>query len=413
MPADAAASAGWNDAHSGPAVAWKVHKKHKFSPQAKDCAEVNTERLEDEQMVADDNWVGGFYMEVWVDGWDVDKTVTIDFHTTEIEFPKHACQNVRVVGYTDTTVTLLLQQQRWICCESFGCALKGTRPEHVSFSCDVLGSPPPSPPPTPSPPPPPSPPLPRPPPPPHPPPPPMQAAPPSPPPPPIVHVGEDGVIISSSWAPPPPPPPMLRLPPPPPTHIESSHGGGSTIGMMALLVAFVYWAQYKGHISLPFELPFLPRRRPKGAVAIGAEADGMPRPRAKAKSVTVHVSRGLDGGDDDDELELPIKGLKSVSELGGAVADMLAAQLGVEEPFKLFYVDTDGDELLVNAHTTLKELINSEHVTARLERLELPPPRAVRAERQHAKASAPMKPAPKPGRPKAQPPPPRQSHDFD
>ena len=47
-------------------------------------------------MVADDNWVGGFYMEVWVDGWDVDKTVTIDFHTPEIEFPKHACQNVRV-----------------------------------------------------------------------------------------------------------------------------------------------------------------------------------------------------------------------------------------------------------------------------------------------------------------------------
>lgn len=87
---------GWNPEHSGPAVEYKVHKKHKFSPAAKDCAEINTERFEDEQMVTDDNWVGGFYMEVWVDGWDVDKTVTIDFHTPEIEFPKHACQNVRV-----------------------------------------------------------------------------------------------------------------------------------------------------------------------------------------------------------------------------------------------------------------------------------------------------------------------------
>ena len=134
---------GWNDEHSGPAVVAKPHKKHTFSPQAKDCAELNTDRFEDESMVADDNWVGGFYMEVWVDGWDIDKTITIDFHTTDIEFPKHACQNVRVVGYTDTTVTLLLQQQRWICCESFGCALRGTRPEHISFSCDVLGSPPP------------------------------------------------------------------------------------------------------------------------------------------------------------------------------------------------------------------------------------------------------------------------------
>ena len=143
---------GWNDEHSGPATVAKAHKKHKFSPAAKDCGELNTDRFEDEQMVADDNWVGGFYMEVrsrartwsrvalslagrplrtqvWVDGWDVDKTITMDFHTPDIEFPKHACQNVRVVGYTDTTVTLLLQQQRWICCESFGCALKGAGSE--------------------------------------------------------------------------------------------------------------------------------------------------------------------------------------------------------------------------------------------------------------------------------------------
>lgn len=34
---------GWNDEHSGPAVQFKPQKKHKFSPGAKDCAEVNTE----------------------------------------------------------------------------------------------------------------------------------------------------------------------------------------------------------------------------------------------------------------------------------------------------------------------------------------------------------------------------------
>ena len=159
--ADADAEAGldgWNDQHSGPATKYKPHEKHKFPPHAKGCAELNTDRFEDPKAVETDNWVGGFYMEVWVDGWDVDKTVTIDFHTDEIEFPKHACQTVKVapparrlrdrlarscprarvpqiVGYTQTTVTLLLQQQRWICCESFGCALRGTRPERITFTC--------------------------------------------------------------------------------------------------------------------------------------------------------------------------------------------------------------------------------------------------------------------------------------
>ena len=72
---------GWND--QGPATKYK---------RKGCCAELNTDRFEDPKAVETDNWVGGFYMEVWVDGWDVDKTVTIDFHTDEIEFPKHACQ---------------------------------------------------------------------------------------------------------------------------------------------------------------------------------------------------------------------------------------------------------------------------------------------------------------------------------
>ena len=114
----------WNDAHSAELNPQKAKEKHKFT-HGKGCAELNTDRFDDAEKVESDNWVGGFYMEVYVDGWDVDKTITLDFHTPEIEFPKHACQNVRVVGYSETTVTLVVVQQRWICCESFGCALRG------------------------------------------------------------------------------------------------------------------------------------------------------------------------------------------------------------------------------------------------------------------------------------------------
>ena len=183
----------WNEAHSAEVMIEKPKEKHRFT-HGRGCAELNTDRFEDAEKVATDNWVGGFYMEVWVDGWDVDKTLTLDFHTAEIEFPKHACQNVRVVGYTETTVTVVVVQQRWICCESFGCALRGNRPARITFSCGTLGSPPPSPPPLPMPPPPPSPPKPRPPPPPSPPPPPRTIEPPAPPPPPIMRVTEMGVI---------------------------------------------------------------------------------------------------------------------------------------------------------------------------------------------------------------------------
>ena len=97
----------------------KAKEKHKFT-HGKGCAELNTDRFADAEKVSkketsaryeasltlycfprarfqveSDNWVGGFYMEVYVDGWDVDKTITLDFHTPDIEFPKHACQ-VRV-----------------------------------------------------------------------------------------------------------------------------------------------------------------------------------------------------------------------------------------------------------------------------------------------------------------------------
>ena len=150
-------------------------------------------------------------------------------------------------------------------------------------------------------------------------------------------------------------------------------GGGMTVGLVAMLVAAVYYAQHKGFIKLPFSLPFMPRG-PRGAVPLSTGTSAAPRPRAK--SLTVHVTRADES--DEHELSVPTKGLKTVADLGEAVAGLLAKELYIEEPFKLYYIDDDADDLLVNAHTTLKELLGSECVTARLERAELRPPRAVR-----------------------------------
>ena len=160
----------------------------------------------------------------------------------------------------------------------------------------------------------------------------------------------------------------------------------STMGLMSLLVAGVYYAQHKGFVQLPFSLPFMPRA-PKGAVPL---RNGSAAPRPRAKSLTVHVTRA----DESDEHELSIitKGLKTVADLGEAVAEQLAKELYIEEPFKMYYVDDDSDDLLVNAHTTLKELLGSECVTARLETTaSLPPPRAVRTLKE--KRGKPMKPS--------------------
>ena len=64
----------WNDAHSAELAVEKPKEKHKFT-YGKGCAELNVDRFSDPEKVASDNWVGGFYMEVYADGWDVDKTV--------------------------------------------------------------------------------------------------------------------------------------------------------------------------------------------------------------------------------------------------------------------------------------------------------------------------------------------------
>ena len=337
-------AAEWNEAHTGEKEQVKPKEKHKFT-YGKGCAELNTDRFDEPEKVETDNWVGGFYMEVFVDGWDVDKTITLDFHTSDIEFPKHACQNVRVVGYSETTVTLVVVQQRWICCESFGCALRGTRPERISFSCGQLGSPPPSPPPQPWPPPPPSPPKPRPPPPPSPPPPPRTLFPPSPPPPPIMHVTELGIVyrgfnddLAKSFG----ATSLSRVPSPPPIGLgalavlDSTEGARVTgrssdkIYLSFALLGCCVFAYFKWRNLVPWFLG-------KGEAI--PQSDVATLVRAKPKRVCVHVEvLGVEDG----LLEITTKGLSSVEELGERLAEKMATQHSIEDAFKLYYVDAGG-----------------------------------------------------------------------
>jgi len=335
-------------------------KKHKFSPGAKDCAEVNTDRFDDEEFVKTDNWPGGFYMEVYVDGWDVDKTVTMDFHTSEIEFQKHACQNVKVVAFSETTVTLLLEQKNWICCESFGCALRGERPKHITFTCGTLPSPPPSPPPLPKPPPPPSPPSPCPPPPPSPPPPPKKAGPPSPPPPPIRHVTELGLLFDGGQ---PPPPyisqyvaPTKQAEEPLPTPTDEGGQNYAVLALAGLLIVYLFHTAKKNG--------WLPSSSSGGKPQPLVMHPDQPLPRAKPKKVEVKIDRG-----DDEQLsiEVPTKDLNTVMQFGELLVEEMAAQLEIEDPFKLYYIDADGDSMLVSAHTSLRDVIYSELITAKIE----------------------------------------------
>ena len=370
----------WNEAHTGEANPEKPKEKHKFT-YGKACAELNTDRFDDPEKVETDNWVGGFYMEVYVDGWDVDKTITLDFHTPDIEFPKHACQNVRVVGYSETTVTLVVVQQRWICCESFGCALRGTRPERITFTCGTLGSPPPSPPPLPAPPPPPSPPRPRPPPPPSPPPPPRKIYPPAPPPPPIMRVTEQGIIDNGYGANDPNAfdggASLLRFSPPPVAGAGGARPSGrpeagGLAGMLGVTEDNLYFgggllalgaiAYY--YLSSRNLLPWVPH---KGEAT--PQSDMAKLVRAEPKKVDVRVEvLGVEEG----MLEIATKGLTSVTELGERLAEEMVTQLYIEDAFKLYYVDAEGDTMLVSAHTALRDLIYSEQITAKVDDYALP-----------------------------------------
>ena len=45
----------------------------------------------------------------------------------------------------------------------------------------------------------------------------------------------------------------------------------------------------------------------------------------------------------------------------------MVTQLSIEDSFKLYYVDGDGDTMLVSAHTALRDLIYSEQITAKVD----------------------------------------------
>ena len=357
----------WNEGHTAELNPQKPKEKHKFT-HGKNCAELNTDRFDDPEKVETDNWVGGFYMEVYVDGWDVDKTLTLDFHTADIEFPKHACQNVRVVGYSQTTVTLVVVQQRWICCESFGCALRGARPDRITFSCGTLGSPPPSPPPLPFPPPPPSPPKPRPPPPPSPPPPPRMIYPPSPPPPPIMRVTESGIIDGGGYQVEYSTPAHNTMAQPsfasaPPAALVVANGDSQELYMGAAVLLFAALAyMYASSRGL------LPWATHKGE-AIPQTADVAKLVRAKPKKLEVRVEVM---GQEEATLDVPTKGLTTVAELGERLAEEMVTSLNIEDAFKLYYVDSEGDTMLVSAHTEIRDLIYSELITAKVDDCSLP-----------------------------------------
>ncbi len=85
--------------------------------------------------------------------------------------------------------------------------------------------------------------------------------------------------------------------------------------------------------------------------------------RAKPRKVDVRVERA---GADEATLEVLTKGLGSVSELGERLAEQMVTELDIEEAFKLYYVDNEGDTMLVSAHTSLRDLIYSEQITAKV-----------------------------------------------
>jgi len=93
----------------------------------------------------------------------------------------------------------------------------------------------------------------------------------------------------------------------------------------------------------------------------------MPPPRARPKKVDVVVDRGDNDGEQlKVEVQTP-KTMQSVMEFGESLADEMATQLEIEEPFKLYYVDPEGDSMLVSAHTSLRDLIYSDCITAKLD----------------------------------------------
>ena len=51
-------------------------------------------------------------------------------------------------------------------------------------------------------------------------------------------------------------------------------------------------------------------------------------------------------------------------------------RINIEDAFKLYYIDNEGDTMLVSAHTALRDLIYSELITAKVDDYALPAPPA-------------------------------------
>ena len=60
--------------------------------------------------------------------------------------------------------------------------------------------------------------------------------------------------------------------------------------------------------------------------------------------------------------------------VGERLAEQMVTECNIEDAFKLYYLDNEGDTMLVSAHTQLRDLIYSELITAKLDELHLPEP---------------------------------------
>jgi len=150
--------------------------------------------------------------------------------------------------------------------------------------------------------------------------------------------------------------------PPPPTVAEPAmppiYEGAVFLGLAALAY---YYASSRGMFGLG-------KSKNKGELIPQIDAGAV---RAKPKKVDVKVERG---GAEEATLEVSTKGLSSVAELGERLAEQMVTELDIEDAFKLYYLDNEGDTMLVSAHTGLRDLLYSELITARVDEAALPEP---------------------------------------